>query len=257
MRSTPRSFKVWALGLMLVGCARGGVRPDPAVTEAARSARLEVKPTPLGRLDILPGRQPLELGGPRDGVMFVPRGYKPDRPAPLLVLLHGATSNGEEVLDGFEKLADEAGVVVVAPDSRKYTWDVVAGGLGPDVAFVERALERAFSRVSIDPARVAIAGFSDGGSYALTLGLANGDLFQHVLAFSPGFLATTQQRGAPRVFVAHGTADHILKIDDTARPIVGKLRAARYDVDFREFDGRHELRPDLLRQAFRWWLDQP
>ena len=32
------------------------------------------------------------------------------------------------------------------------------------------------------------SGFSDGASYALSLGAANGDLFTHIAAFSPGFM---------------------------------------------------------------------
>jgi hypothetical protein len=33
----------------------------------------------------------------------------------------------------------------------------------------------------IDPARLAFAGFSDGGSYALSLGVTNGDVASHVI----------------------------------------------------------------------------
>jgi poly(3-hydroxybutyrate) depolymerase len=41
---------------------------------------------------------------------------------------------------------------------------------------------------TVDPQRICVSGFSDGASYALSLGLANGDLFTHVAAFSPGFM---------------------------------------------------------------------
>src|SRR3712207_7974813 len=51
------------------------------------------------------------------------------------------------------------------------------------------------------------AGFSDGASYALSLGIPNGDLFTHLVAFSPGFAAPDGQRGHPRVFVGHGVDD--------------------------------------------------
>jgi predicted esterase len=39
--------------------------------------------------------------------------------------------------------------------------------------------------VAIDPARVAIGGFSDGATYALSLGLINGDLFKRVAPSHP------------------------------------------------------------------------
>lgn len=46
--------------------------------------------------------------------------------------------------------------------------------------------------VAIDPAHVAIGGFSDGASCALSLGLVNGDLFTHVMAFSPGLVVADE-----------------------------------------------------------------
>jgi predicted esterase len=94
-------------------------------------------------------------------------------------------------------LADEAGLVLLAPESRGTTWDVLRGGYGPDVAFIDRALEQTFGRYAVDPRRLAVGGFSDGASYALSLGITNGDLFGHVLAFSPGFMAPGG-RGAGR-----------------------------------------------------------
>jgi hypothetical protein len=56
----------------------------------------------------------------------------------------------------------------------------------------------------VDPTRLAVGGFSDGTSYALSLGLTNGDLFSHVLAFSPGFAVPARRRGRPRLFLSHG-----------------------------------------------------
>ena len=47
-------------------------------------------------------------------------------------------------------------------------------------------------------------------SYALSLGLANGDLFTHVIAFSPGFITPAPPSGRPPIFVSHGTADQVL-----------------------------------------------
>lgn len=52
-----------------------------------------------------------------------------------------------------------------------------------------------------------IAGFSDGPSYALSLGLANGDVFDSVIAFSPGFQVAESAGGRPGLFVSHGTED--------------------------------------------------
>src|SRR6266851_964021 len=133
------------------------------------------------------GSHALGLERGRDGILHLP----PDisaAPRPLLVLLHGAGGSGEGVLRRVAAAADEAGVVVLSPDSRGSTWDAISGGFGPDVTFLNRALERVFETVSVDPERIAVGGFSDGASYALSLGLINGDLFSRVVAFSPGFI---------------------------------------------------------------------
>jgi hypothetical protein len=71
-------------------------------------------------------------------------------------------------------------------------------------------------------------GLSDGASYALSLGLLNGDLFTHVIAFSPGFVAKGTRRGNPQVFVSHGLRDQVLPIDRCSRRIVRDLRGDDY-----------------------------
>ena len=120
-------------------------------------------------------------------------------PRPADRVLHGAASRAEDVSALLEDFVERIGLILLAPNSREYTWDVIAGGYGPDVAAVDRALEWTFASHKVDPARVAIGGFSDGASYALSLGITNGDLFTHVLAFSPGFAAPARRRGrAPR-----------------------------------------------------------
>src|SRR5215208_6428757 len=128
--------------------------------------------------------------------------------------------------------------------------------LGPDIAAIDRALEHAFSRCAVDPARVAVGGYSDGASYALSIGIANGDLFTHVLAFSPGFLAPASQVGSPRIFVSHGTQDRWLPIDSCSRRIVPQLERVGYEVRYREFEGGHVVPPGIAREAAFWFTNR-
>ena len=58
-----------------------------------------------------------------------------------------------------------------------------------------------------------------GASYALSVGLTNGDLFSDILAFSPGFMAPAVRHGAPNIFISHGTQDTVLPIDRCSRRI--------------------------------------
>jgi len=195
--------------------------------------------------------RPLKLERSRDAVLQLPT-KATDQPLALLVMLHGAGGSGEGVLRRVAAAAEDAGVAVLAPDSRDATWDGIRGGFGPDVAFIDRALVRVFEGVPIDPERVAVGGFSDGATYALSLGLVNGDLFRRVVAFSPGFIVGGTPQGKPRFFVSHGKADRILPIDQCSRVIVPQLQRRGYEVTFKEFDGGHQVPPDIALEALRW-----
>ena len=138
------------------------------------------------------------------------------------------------------------------PESRDRTWDAIRGRFGPDVDFLDRALNHAFDRCAVDRKRFAIGGFSDGATYGLSIGLASGDLFTCILACSPGFIVPSTTRGRPRVFISHGTRDQILPIDATSRRIVPELQNAGYSVKYREFDGPHAVPPAIATEALTY-----
>jgi phospholipase/carboxylesterase len=174
-----------------------------------------------------------------------------------MVWLHGASSRARDFLSSeLQGQAAAAGMLLLVPTSKEYTWDLIVGRgrYGPDVAMIDRALETTFNRYAVDATRIAVGGFSDGASYALSLGITNGDLFTHVLAFSPGFMVPAEQRGAPRVFVSHGTRDAVLPIDRCSRKIVPQLRRAGYGTRYREFEGGHAVPPDVAGEALGWFV---
>ncbi len=251
-RQTLLAAAACALPAALGACGRSvRVREREPATSAAR---LTARPRPARGSGGEAGVHPLGLERGRDGLVLVPPGYDPARPAPLAVMLHGAGGDAGGGLGPFRALADDRGVVVLAPESRGRTWDVLLGGWGPDVAFVDRALDEIFDRYAIDASRVAVGGFSDGASYALGLGLANGDLFGHVIAFSPGFVPRAPAEGRPRVFISHGTDDEVLPIDVCSRRIVPRLRDAGYDLDYREFVGGHTIPAEIAAGAMDRFL---
>jgi phospholipase/carboxylesterase len=198
--------------------------------------------------------EPLGLDAARDGVLYVPETAESD--SPLLIFLHGAMGTGHAHLRVVLAAVDRYGVILVAPDSRGPTWDLIAERrFGPDVAFIDRVLDAVLDRVDADTERLAIGGVSDGASYALSIGLTNGAVFSTVLAFSPGFLVVPDPVAKPRIFISHGTGDPILPIDACSRSFVPSLREAGNDVAFREFDGGHNVPPPVADEGVRWWLD--
>jgi phospholipase/carboxylesterase len=237
-----------AVTAIAAACDAGGVKDALALTAGARLSARPGTPT----RSATPGEQPLSLADGRDGLLYVPAGYDATKPAPLVLMLHGATGSARGALRPFRELADDAGLVLLAPDSRGTTWDAIRGDYGPDIAFIDRALASVFQRVAVDPARLTIEGFSDGATYAIGVGLTNGDLFQRVIAFSPGFILPVDAHARPHVFISHGTRDQILPIDQCSRRIVPQLERARYDVEYREFDGPHAVPPTIARDAVAW-----
>jgi predicted esterase len=198
------------------------------------------------------GRTALGLNPSRDAILAMPTGVASDRQVPLLILLHGAGGSADGILERLGDASAAAGIAVLAPESRGQTWDAIRGGFGPDVEFLSRALERAASLVHIDRRNLAIGGFSDGATYALSLGLINGDRFPRVAAFSPGFVVNRAAHGQPAIFICHGRRDDILPIDRCSGLIVPALRARGYDVTFREFDGGHEVPGEIAVEGMRW-----
>ncbi len=212
--------------------------------------RLEFTPH-APRDSVRPGLTRLGLAEERDGFLFVPRNNGARNPAPLVIMLHGATQRAR-LFERMTAMADTLGVVILAPESRDITWDGIGGRFGPDVEFLGRAITRAFDRAFIDSCRVVIGGFSDGASYALSLGIRNGRRLHGVVALSPGFVVPARTPQRLPIFMRHGRRDQILPIDRASRQLVRVLRDAGFTVDYEEFDGPHTARPADGRAALQW-----
>lgn len=215
---------------------------------AALSARPGRDPVPAP----VPGEHALGLDSARDTLLYVPAGLRTAQPAPLILLFHGAGGQAAGGLALLSAFAETHKIVLAAPSSRSKTWDGVRGVFGPDVKVINQSLERIFDLVFVDPTRIAVGGFSDGASYALGLGLGNGDLFSSVMAFSPGFVPPAPHTGKPRLFVSHGNGDTVLPIDRTSHRLVPLLRRDGYDVTYREFPGGHTVPAAIAREAINW-----
>ena len=83
----------------------------------------------------------------------------------------------------------------------------------------------------------------------MSLGLSNGLLFPHILAFSPGFMAPVRYEDHPSIFMSHGTRDQVLPIDSCSRKLLGVLRARGFAVDYCEFEGPHIVPTQVRERA--------
>jgi phospholipase/carboxylesterase len=257
-----------ALVLGAPACDEGRSAPDLGTTAERGATGGEATDEPEegpGRLTARPrkdvpatartGTFELDVGSGRPPLLFVPQSYDPRKPSPFALTLHGANAGAPNGMKRLLPYAEDNGLILLAVASRDRTWDVILGGFGPDVAHVDDALGEVFSTYAIDRRRLAVQGFSDGASYALSLGVTNGDLFSHVIAFSAGFMAPGEAHGSPRIYTSHGTTDPILPIGSTSRTYVPQLRRAGYDVTYTEFEGGHRTPQYVAREAVEWFLN--
>ncbi len=209
---------------------------------------LKARPRKVTSSSLRPGTSTVPLDNGRQGILAVPDG----KISGLVVALHGAGGQPAAAVRLFDRIADRRGLAILAPASTGTTWAMLRRGPDPDTPSLDTALDSLFQAHPFDPARVAVAGFSDGASYALSLGLANGALFPKVVAFSPGFEAAERYQGRPAFFITHGTRDEVLPISRTSRRLVPALRRDGYQVTYREFDGGHAVPDELAVEAADW-----
>jgi len=247
----PRLSLAVLAALSLAACASSRSAAPPPLAVTGRPGRLALgAPQASIPMGLTPGIHPLasEHGS---AYLYVPA-ERPG-PRPLLVVFHGAGGQARQMIDLLKAQADEQGLLLLAPQSAARTWDLITGDYGVDAIVLQQFLRAVSTLVPVDQARVGVAGFSDGASYALSLGLDNGDVFSSVLAFSPGFTAFEHPIGSPRVFVAHGTADQVLNVDRCGRAVVSQLRNLGYAVNYREFDGPHTVPKEIASAAAQWF----
>lgn len=185
----------------------------------------------------------------RDYHLFVPSNLPKDAPIPLWVMFHGASGSAKEMLSFLQEHAEREKFLLLVPHSMLVTWDLAVGGNGPDLDRLDRALTLVASHFALDASRIAFAGFSDGGSYALSIGLTNGRFVTHVFAFSAGFMNLYAPEGKPLVFVYHGDADKPLPAPMHGRRHAASLEEKAYEVAYVEYAGGHEIAPDIVAQA--------
>jgi phospholipase/carboxylesterase len=241
-----------AAGLLATGCIDRTTGPPFNLADAELLAR---PGTPTGTATV--GSTPLGIGTGRDGFLYVPTSYQASVATPLLILLHGAgqTSAYWTTSTPMQALADEFKVILLAPDSRDTDWDLVTSGtFNVDVDFIDQALTNVFKKVNVHPNRVGMCGFSDGASYALSLGIINGDFISAVIAHSPAAMQVPVRKGSPRVFISHGTEDAVSPVTRSRDGIVPALFSVGLNPHYVEFTGGHVVPAGISREAVAWFV---
>ena len=213
-RSHSRTVLIALLAiLVLLGCtvAAAGTWATGPSLRCERPQRGSVQVGWSARTVVSGGRE-------RCYYLYVPAGYDPARPAPLVVSLHGFLSNpaSQAWLSGWHKLADQEGFLVAYPQGTSWPqrWNAgTAGNAGvDDVQFFRDLLDDLAGAAAVDLSRVYVNGFSNGGGMSVRIACQAAD---QVAAIGTVAAAVVEFRDcAPAhpvpVLAFHGTADPIV-----------------------------------------------
>lgn len=151
-------------------------------------------------------------GQRRQFLLHVPPMYKPEEPAALVLVFHGAGIGAERFVDysRFSKVADREGFLIVYPEGLNEVWNPSPGSR--DVQFIRDLIDHLQRRCSVDPDRIYASGHSNGGGMVDRLACELADRIAAVGTISGAYQSSGQcspSRPVP-VFAIHGTADTII-----------------------------------------------
>ncbi|MFD7952238.1 alpha/beta hydrolase family esterase [Streptomyces ardesiacus] len=229
MRSFRERARRWpgalalALALPLAGCATDSGRPaaaPPASDSSGTGGGSGTATPPPGT------RERLRVDGDvRQYLLHRPAASAADGPRPLVVAFHGRGADAAEMRakTRLEQAATARGMLVAFPEGLGHGWGAGTRATkrrpdpGLDVRFTEALVQHLVRTERADPARVYVAGFSNGGSMALRVAAERPALFAGAASVSgqlPTGDAAVEPTGPVPVMVVYGA-------DDPVRPLAG------------------------------------
>ncbi|MGH6951330.1 MAG: alpha/beta hydrolase family esterase, partial [Vitreimonas sp.] len=160
----------------------------------------------------------------RTAGIYVPTSYNAERPAPLIVALHGRFSSAKafHALSGLAAVAEARGAIVLYPQTVGGFWS--DGGdatirremAQDDTGFVALAIEAAASAYAIDRGRIFLVGYDVGGGLAYRL-VCEGNVHFSGVAVASALLWDYATSACPAaapapMLILHGRRDDIYPV---------------------------------------------
>lgn len=201
--------------------------------------------------------------------------YEPpgDGPHPTIIALHGWGASALDLIalapmlaaGRFQVICPQGPIAIPLGGAYGFGWFPLTGGQPGDPRATETAaaalvdfLQQALGRYPIDPSKLVLLGFSQGGALAYRLALAEPARFAGLVALStwlpPQLLAQFPVGDAHRqlmTLIQHGSDDEIISVA-RARQSVESLRASRLPLTYREYDMGHEISARSLADLSAW-----
>jgi len=202
--------------------------------------------------------------------------YQPagDGPFPTVLTLHGRGANAFDLLGLSPYLCAGKFLMIcpqgpletpIGPEAVGYAWYPMSNGGVPDVEAMlssqkklQAFLDECLKSYPIDPKKLLVLGFSQGGVMAYSLALTNPERFAALAVLSswlpkellPRLNVTDAVQSLPTL-VQHGTQDPMIEVA-RARSSVETLRQLRVPLTFREYPMGHEIGAKSLAELSAW-----
>ena len=201
---------------------------------------------------------------------FLPKGYEPRYPYPLIVFFHGHGGNEEQLLRLAPKLSRRNYICIGlrgpahlgrgADNTAAYGWgDNTHRTLVED--YLLRAVEQTRLHYHVHSERIYLAGLAEGASIAYRLGLTFPEKLGGVVSLNGAMprldrpLFRLPALRDLRVFIGHGIANSKIPLT-LAKEDRRLLYSAGLDVEMRTYPTTQRIHPDMLKDVNRWIIDR-
>ncbi len=223
----------------LSGCQsiQDALSPPPSATPAPTTTPTTA-PSPTARTVEEPGdyRSTLTLDDTsRTFMVHIPPGYDIDEPLPLVINLHGRTSNmfQQTEISRLHDKADEEKFLVASPQALGDTPTWFGAAPGPegedDLRFIQALIDHLENKLSVDSSRIYVTGLSNGATFANRLACVFDDKIAAIAPVAGGHIGYQDcEADTPVAVIAfHGTNDSIIpyKGNDLNPPVKDWVQA--------------------------------
>ncbi|HYG76154.1 MAG TPA: PHB depolymerase family esterase [Planctomycetota bacterium] len=171
--------------------------------------------------------------------LIVPETIDSKKAAPLVFAFHGLLDSKDlmPIYSQLDKLAAEKNFILVYPNGLNRHWPLIPQLATRDVHFFDALLEHLSKNYNIDLNRVYLTGMSNGAYFSNLLASMRSEKIAAIAPHSGGLgalaLGPINVKHKYAVFLVHGSADAIVKVDES-RKALAAYRAAGHAVEFLE-----------------------
>lgn len=179
--------------------------------------------------------------------VYLPPGYDPTKPTPLVVVGHGGNSSmsasyaretAEGYIGAYEKLATSLGAILVAPATER-GWSPIGDSL------ILSSISRVQRDYNVDPDRIYVTGQSMGGHLSWRTALTYGDRYAAFSPMSGGYAEWAEDGTLRNLWTTAGTSTwgqiEPYELDTTNEVLREWLVSHGYEWDGKQVPGEHPI----------------